>query len=108
MSDRSLRPEIRNPLLHLPAANQIRALPLQSRQALAALLRDLSLDARERAERSWRQNKAPMAAYWKTVGVYAGHLHRLARPSKAELGIPAVAPQPQAAGSVSSSSGEDP
>lgn len=77
---RSLRPEIRNPLLKLRAAEQIRALPPEARQALAAILLDLSRDARERADESWSRNKAPMAFYWKVVSVYAGHLHRVARP----------------------------
>jgi hypothetical protein len=77
---RSLRPEIRNPLLELRAAEQIRALPPEARQALAVMLLDLSRNARERAEESWSRNKAPMAFYWKVVSVYAGHLHRFARP----------------------------
>lgn len=86
MSDRqrSSQAEVRNPLLALPAAQHIKALPPEAQLALAALLRELSLDARERAEKSWRQNKAPMAAYWKAVSVYAGHLHRVARPRAAE------------------------
>jgi hypothetical protein len=81
---RSSRAEVRNPLLNLQAAKQIRALPPPARQELAALLHELSVDARERAQRSWRQNKAPMALYWKTVSVYAGHLHRAVRPTRAE------------------------
>lgn len=84
MSDRSSKAEVRNPLLALPAARLILALPPEARQALAALLSDLSVDARYRAERSWRQSKAPMAAYWKAVSVYARHLHRLARPARHE------------------------
>lgn len=83
--ERSSRSEVRNPLLKLRAAEQIRALPPQVRQALGDLLLDLSRDARERAQRSWRQNKAPMALYWKVVSVYAGHLHRVVRPSRAEM-----------------------
>lgn len=85
---RSLRPEIRNPLLKLRAAEQIGALPPQARQVLADLLLDLSRDARERAQQSWMRNKAPMAAYWKAVSVYAGHLYRVARPAKAEFALP--------------------
>jgi hypothetical protein len=80
VSDRSSKAEIRNLLLTLPAAQEILALPAESRQALAALLSDLASDARFRAERSWRQSKAPMAAYWKSVSVYAGHRNRLVRP----------------------------
>ncbi|GEO87503.1 MULTISPECIES: hypothetical protein [Alphaproteobacteria] len=79
MSDRSSSAEVRNPLLGLPAAQKMRSLPPEARAVLAELLRELSFDARERAERSWRQNKAPMAVYWKAVAVYAGHLCRIAR-----------------------------
>lgn len=67
MSDRSLKPKIRNPVLELPAAQEILALPVECRQVLADLLRELAIDARARGDRSWRQNKAPMAAYWKAV-----------------------------------------
>ena len=79
VSDRSSSAEVRNPLLQLPAAQKMRSLPPEARAVLAELLRELSFDARERAERSWRQNKAPMAVYWKAVAVYAGHLYRIAR-----------------------------
>lgn len=54
-------------------------MPPEIRQELAALLHELSLDARDRAELSWRRNKAPMATYWKAVSVYAGHLRRVLR-----------------------------
>ncbi len=76
---RSTRPEVRNPLLRLPTAQRIRDLPDPVRQNLAQLLRELAHDARGRAESSWRSNKAPMAAYWKAVSVYAMHLHRIIR-----------------------------
>ena len=71
--------DIRNPLLRLLAAQRLLALPPDTRQELAALFHDLVLDARDRAEQSWRRNKAPMATYWKAVSVYAGHLRRLIR-----------------------------
>jgi hypothetical protein len=76
---RSTHPEDRNPLLRLPAAKRIRDLPDPVRQDLAQLLRELAHDARARAETSWRSNKAPMAAYWKAVSVYAMHLHCIIR-----------------------------
>lgn len=28
-----------------------------------------------------------MAVYWKVVSVYAGHLHRVVRPTKAEMAM---------------------
>jgi hypothetical protein len=79
MSARANRPDVRNPLLALPAASEIANLPPAARAALRALLLDIRTDARERAEKCWRQHKAPMAAYWKAVSVYAGHTARLAR-----------------------------
>lgn len=78
MTSRSLRCDVRNPLLRLPAADRIAALPPDARLALAELLADISIDARARAESCWRKHKAPMAAYWKAVAVYAGHARRLA------------------------------
>jgi hypothetical protein len=80
MSDRSSRREVRNPALSLPAVQRLLALPPEQRQVIYEILRDLVSDARRRAETSWRQNKGPMAAYWKAVGAYAYHLSRLAKP----------------------------
>lgn len=52
------------------------ALPPPARRALKAALLDLRADALHRAELQWRRHKAPMALYWKVLGVYAGHLAR--------------------------------
>ena len=79
MNDRSSLAQVRNPVLTLPAMAAVQALPPEARAALAAVLRDISLDARQRAQKSWRQNKGPMAAYWKAVGAYAHHLFRAAK-----------------------------
>lgn len=68
-----------NPLLALPALARLRALDAETREALRGLLLDLRADARSRAEKSWRTRKAPMAAYWAAVSVYAGHLARALR-----------------------------
>lgn len=76
---RSNRPDVRNPLVALPSAEAIRALPGDARAALRAVLLDIRKDAQVRAEKCWRTHKAPMAAYWKAVAVYAGHTARLAR-----------------------------
>jgi hypothetical protein len=76
---RSARPEVRNPVLALPAARRLLELPLEQRQAIADVLADLARDCRERAEKAWRTNKGPMAVYWKATGVYAGHLKRALR-----------------------------
>ncbi|RWM29459.1 hypothetical protein [Mesorhizobium sp.] len=80
MADRSSLPEVRNPILALPAAKRVGQCPPAARALLADLLRDVHLDARQRANECWRRHKAPMAAYWKMVSVYAGHLARVVRP----------------------------
>jgi hypothetical protein len=76
MVDRSNRAEVRNPVLALPGMTALRALPPEARTALSAVLLAIRDDSRERAEKCWRTRKAPMAAYWKAVSVYAGHIAR--------------------------------
>lgn len=76
MAARDRLPEVRNPVLALPASVRLMALPTDSRAALSAVLLDLRDDARIRAEQCWRKHKAPMAVYWKCVGVYSNHLAR--------------------------------
>jgi hypothetical protein len=73
---RSTRAEVRNPVLALPSVSALRDLDPAAQTALRALLLDLQRDARDRAERSWRSHKPPLAAYWSAVGVYAGHIAR--------------------------------
>jgi hypothetical protein len=79
MSDRSNRVDVRNPIVALPGLAGLRAMPPHTREAVAVLLLDISSDARARAEKCWRTHKAPMAAYWKAVAVYAGHIARAVR-----------------------------
>lgn len=50
------------------------SLPPDSRNALRNALLDLRTDALSRAQLQWKRHKAPMALYWKVVGVYAGHI----------------------------------
>ena len=76
---RSLRPEIRNPVLRLPAAQKLAALDPAARAALREVLEELRRDAHAHAEHSWLKRKAASAAYWRAVGVYAGHLSRALR-----------------------------
>lgn len=61
MSQRSNRADVRNPLVLLPAARDLCNLDPAAREC-------------------WRKHKAPMAAYWKAVAVYANHASRLFRP----------------------------
>jgi hypothetical protein len=76
VSPRSNRVEVRNPVLKLPAVADLRNLDQPTRASIAAALRAIQGDARDRADKCWRTHKAPMALYWKAVGVYAGHLAR--------------------------------
>ena len=55
---------------------RFQCLPPEAKFQLKRALQDLREDALKRAEHSWRKHKAPMALYWKVVGVYAGHLAR--------------------------------
>lgn len=75
--NRSLRADVRNPLLQLPAVTELLALDQATRAQLAGAFKAISADARERANECWRRHKAPMACYWKAVAVYSGHLARL-------------------------------
>lgn len=79
MTLRSSSAAVRNPVLALPAISQLQDLPPASRAAMRAIMRDLAADSRIRADKCWRTHKAPMAAYWKAVSVYAGHLGRALR-----------------------------
>jgi hypothetical protein len=74
---RSNRAIVRNPLMALPAAEALSNLPDESKSAVRELLKQISADARIRAEKCWKTHKAPMAAYWKAVAVYANHSSRL-------------------------------
>ena len=76
-NERAALREVRNPILSLPNAAALQAMPPEVRAALRAVLKDISADARQRAEKAWRTHKAPMAAYWKACAVYAGHIARV-------------------------------
>lgn len=76
---RSSRADVRNPVTKLAACEKIRALPPEAREALIAVLIDLKRDAAGQAQKCWKKHKAPMAAYWKAVAVYAGHMARAAK-----------------------------
>ncbi|MFC2252461.1 hypothetical protein ACETRX_22690 [Labrys portucalensis] len=83
MADRSKLAEVRNPVLALPAARRLAdpSEPL-TRQDIADLLADLAKDCAQRAQKSWKTHKAPMALYWKATSVYARHLSRAIRRSQ--------------------------
>jgi hypothetical protein len=72
--NRSSRREVRNPVLALPAAQEILALSIEIRRPLGTLLRQLADQANEKAEGSAKKAKWMMLAYWKVVAVYAKHI----------------------------------
>lgn len=76
---RSLRTDVRNPVLALPAMRRLLDLPADQRAAIGEILGELAQDSQARATKAWTKLKAPMAAYWKAVGVYAGHVRRALR-----------------------------
>lgn len=76
---RSLRPEVRNPILNLPAAKRLAALLRENPEVQAefiCLLRELRVDAQARGQHLWDKHKGPMAVYWYSSGVVAGHIAR--------------------------------
>ncbi|WP_237751518.1 hypothetical protein [Sphingobium sp. DC-2] len=77
MTRRSSRAEVRNPVLGLPAARLIQAMPADTRALLSVLLLDLAAEACHRSRSSWERRKVFVAAYWATVAVYAGHIARV-------------------------------
>jgi hypothetical protein len=85
---RSSRPDVRNPLLALPASQRFADLSVESREALAELLKEFSDQARVVAEQKWRAHKGPQAMYFKWASVMARHarmcLRRTERPSAME------------------------
>jgi hypothetical protein len=67
---------VHNPLLGLPATQELldylQTVPgVQAR--LTTMLIQLGAQADAQADHCWRAHKAPMAAYWKAVAVYARH-----------------------------------
>lgn len=68
---------VANPLLGLPAAAKLQALPPESRAALREVLLELGEQSKAKSEACWRNHKGLIAAYWKAVGVYCRHFARL-------------------------------
>jgi len=71
---RSVRADVRNPVLGLPAGQSVLDLGPQQRRALGILLRLLARQARAEAENRWRIGDGMLAAYWRVAAVYAKHL----------------------------------
>lgn len=88
MIDRSKRREVRNPLLALEGVQDLLKLPPECQEAMQRALTSIVADARARAQKSWVQNKGPMAAYHKAVGAYAEHLRRVLRAEQKRRSTP--------------------
>lgn len=71
---RSSRPDVRNPVLRLPAAQELLALDRPTRLLLKRILRDLKRQCRDEERRAYATRKGPLTAYWMATGTYAGHL----------------------------------
>ncbi len=76
MSDRSNRAEVRNPVLALPAMQDLMALEPGTRALVRRMIQDLRAQANLKAAASFATCKWMMFAYWKIVGVYANHIQR--------------------------------
>lgn len=57
-------------------------LPDEAKLALKSALQLLHTSALAKANHCWKKHKAPMALYWKVVGVYAGHINRAVKIQK--------------------------
>lgn len=81
---RGARADVRNPILRLPAMQEILALPPDApitRRQVGLLVRQLADQANAEAARSARKNKHMMVAYWKVASVYAKHVARAIDPN---------------------------
>lgn len=76
MNARSNSLVVRNPILGLPCAGALQALPADAKSALVDVLMEISATAGDNAQKSWKKHKAPMACYWKAVAVYSKHIAR--------------------------------
>lgn len=69
-----------NPLLKLPAMQELMDRPAADRELFARLLTEMRLHANAEAEKSWKRRKGPMAFYWRVVATYCRHIaHALTR-----------------------------
>lgn len=71
-------PEVRNPILRLPAAQELMALPADQRAVIKRILRDLKAQCRVEEARVYRQRKGPLVQYYMAMGTIMGHLANVA------------------------------
>ncbi|MBG6083082.1 hypothetical protein [Rubrivivax gelatinosus] len=74
---RSSAPDVRNPLLRLPAAAAFEHLPEADRRQMRAALDAIRRSTKQIADDLWQSGRVRKAAYWRACSVYAGHAARL-------------------------------
>ncbi len=82
---RSSRPEVRNPLLALPAAIELRELLAANpelRATFKRLARQLKGQCREQEANAYARRKGPLTSYWMSTGTWSGHLANLCGPDR--------------------------
>lgn len=85
MTERSSRPEVRNPILAMPEVmEEFSALPPEARQALVRMLSKMSRHFHANGDAAWDKNKYYVAGYWKGWGVYARHASLAGRAAEAQ------------------------
>jgi hypothetical protein len=77
---RSARREVRNPVLALPSAPFVQALPVEIRAPLGDCLRQLAREANAEDRAAWQGAGWRDSGYWSTAAVYAQHLARAIAP----------------------------
>lgn len=70
---------VNNPLLKLPSAADVQALPAEAKAALRKLALDAAKAWRAYSDECWRKNKPQPAAYWRSWSINARHIARLCR-----------------------------
>jgi hypothetical protein len=84
------RANVRNPILSLRSTQRLLELPPDQRRLLADLLSELRAEANTLAEVNWRRRKGLVAAYWRAVSTYGGHIARALRSARGISTSPAA------------------
>lgn len=86
-----------NPILSLPAAQELLNQPIEQLLAIELLLRRIRADADRLAELAWRARRTEAAYYWRCVATYSRHIaHVASQRSAPRVARPALAIMPHA------------
>ena len=77
---RSSAPDVRNPLLKLKSAAALRDLPWAARAAIRAVMVGVRAESQRRADAGWCVRRVHIAARWKCLAIYSGHVVKLLGP----------------------------